>query len=608
MNGEEVKKATTIGILVFVGITVIVIASIILLVVLESTENLSSSDTIDASATILQSSTSSYSLIATPESITTTTNNQTWLDFDGVDDRIILSSKSQVNLTNNLTIGFWVNPSILPSVLGNNMRIVSRDASFYIEGTTSDVWKLTIQGLDDIFYSPNNVILTKDEWQYIVFTFDNTNMHGYLNGDYQDPDTATGSITLVDAFTEIGRDDDGDKYFNGSIDDIQIFDQALLPYQVTELKRSTSRYDLIDVPVINYHKICVGEETSVLCVNETSLRKHLNYLNDSDYTSITDVDWWNYTQGKINISEHSFIFYVDDGEEETLSVFAPILAEFGYIGVSAISTNDIGSSGIYMSWSNVTDLVNIWNWSISSHSLNVTNLPGQSMNNVNLSLYNSKNAIIGNLSLIPISFVYPSNSWNSSIMDLCEEHYDICWGSGRDEREPRFINKDRGFYDGDYYRMSIGNTTIYPRDFNDMFNYTLPLFTEKLDFNLNENSGTTAYDASGNGNNGTITGATWDTDGATKTLTNNVDYRVTGSEFVILNPAYAWSLLDVAYAYSNTEEGAREIRSGGINFITSFMEKAPVLGTLVIVLLIVSVITPIILVLRRVITTYNVSI
>jgi hypothetical protein len=71
------------------------------------------------------------------------------------------------------------------------------------------------------------------------------------------------------------------------------------------------------------------------------------------------------------------------------------------------------------------------------------------------------------------------------------------------------------------------------------------------EWSFNENSGTTAYDSSGNGNNGTILGATWQNDGVLNTLTSGVDYTVdlvTG--LLTLDTDYLYEYLFVDYDYN----------------------------------------------------------
>jgi len=81
----------------------------------------------------------------------------------------------------------------------------------------------------------------------------------------------------------------------------------------------------------------------------------------------------------------------------------------------------------------------------------------------------------------------------------------------------------------------------------------------RLDLNLNENTGTTAYDVSGNGNNGTITGATWADDAVDLTLTDGVDYTLIGKLFTIVNSEYAWSQILTTYEQEYAGSGKDSI-------------------------------------------------
>ncbi len=66
---------------------------------------------------------------------------------------------------------------------------------------------------------------------------------------------------------------------------------------------------------------------------------------------------------------------------------------------------------------------------------------------------------------------------------------------------------------------------------------------------LNENSGLTAHDTSGNGNDGIILGATWNNDAITVALTNIVDYTISGATFTLVNSVYAWDQIVGSYDY-----------------------------------------------------------
>jgi len=93
-----------------------------------------------------------------------------------------------------------------------------------------------------------------------------------------------------------------------------------------------------------------------------------------------------------------------------------------------------------------------------------------------------------------------------------------------------------------------------------------PIFKTKL----NENQGTIAYDVSGNGNNGTITGASWNNDGIRVALTNLVDYSwTTAGVLTLLNidQIYTQFVFTTAYDYDGTNYYGL-----GENWFVSFFE------------------------------------
>jgi len=57
---------------------------------------------------------------------------------------------------------------------------------------------------------------------------------------------------------------------------------------------------------------------------------------------------------------------------------------------------------------------------------------------------------------------------------------------------------------------------------------------------LNENQGTIAYDVSGNANNGTINGSTYDNDGILLTLVEDTDYLLSTDVFTLINTRLSW--------------------------------------------------------------------
>ena len=88
-------------------------------------------------------------------------------------------------------------------------------------------------------------------------------------------------------------------------------------------------------------------------------------------------------------------------------------------------------------------------------------------------------------------------------------------------------------------------------------NFNVPSdYSSNIRINLNENSGTTAHDTSGNSNDGTITGSTWNNDGILVTLTAITDYTIdtTTGLFTITNDDYSWAWMNASWDYETVTD------------------------------------------------------
>ncbi len=114
-----------------------------------------------------------------------------------------------------------------------------------------------------------------------------------------------------------------------------------------------------------------------------------------------------------------------------------------------------------------------------------------------------------------------------------------------------YFNLGRKFNGDSTYTTLNNSIYITDEDVNDSLIY----------YRFNENSGTTAYDTSGNGNNGTITGATWNNDGIDNTLTEDVDYTRSGTVFTTINSEFAWSETIVSYVFLTLGDAKQAINT-----------------------------------------------
>lgn len=175
------------------------------------------------------------------------------------------SANTNKNLTTTNTLGInggaislacWVNITTAPAS-GNFATIVQQDNNssivqydFYYQNNAGtlrlDFWRYKVaNGLEGPSY---NVTLTPGTWYHLVFTYDGTNIRGYVNGSLvAGPTTAsgTGSGSLIDGF-RIGSTIDDALYLSGLVDECGVWTKALSTTEITDLYNSGSGQTMVD--------------------------------------------------------------------------------------------------------------------------------------------------------------------------------------------------------------------------------------------------------------------------------------------------------------------------------------------------------------------------
>lgn len=160
--------------------------------------------------------------------------------FDGVDDYIVVGNSSSLNPgTNNFTIGMWI--KVIEKISGNEgiftKGYVQAYGVYYVSGF--DRVGLYIQSGSD--NNGINISSYYNQWIYVAWTVDNSNdiQRSYLNGDFVIQTNNPVGNVFSSYDINIGRYSSlSNYYFNGSIDEIMVFDYMLSPEQIQELYQS----------------------------------------------------------------------------------------------------------------------------------------------------------------------------------------------------------------------------------------------------------------------------------------------------------------------------------------------------------------------------------
>ncbi len=152
------------------------------------------------------------------------------LSFDGSDDHIALGASSQFGLERNLTI-----ESVVKRDSGGWNGIFGRS-----DGGTFIHFQLYGETVNVYFYGPGlacvsgNVITTTSKYYHIVTTFDGTSAKIYVDGSNTTTTTTTSTANVNSASNvSIGKVYSSDRFFDGNIPVVNIYNRALSAEEIT---------------------------------------------------------------------------------------------------------------------------------------------------------------------------------------------------------------------------------------------------------------------------------------------------------------------------------------------------------------------------------------
>lgn len=477
--------------------------------------------------------------------------NRTWIDFDGTQNVEVIDS----TIYNQTLISFNFKTT------GNSMNLLEKRG----------VWNVFINGSGTvgfiIFYNNSNSTynftqmwnanVSDGNWHWVLAYQEGTFLKISVDDITAQSKTSNKTMNPYTTPITIGGGSIFANNYTGSIDNIRVQNETkpdnLARYRAI-IYNETLLEPGIRVPVIMMHSAVSFSDVSYT-QNFTFFQDQLEYLNESGFSMYKLIDYYDWTQGTINLAKKPIVYTSDDGRLEEVNVSRE-LNRYGYNASFAIVTSFISQNSTlynasdtryYMNWSMVRQLI-ADGMEICSHT--VTH---QNMSAVNYSLrqqqfLNSKNDIIQNTSYTPRCFIFPDNAQNSTLQQECLQYYDVCT-AGVTTNKWIYMYRDYNEALG-VNRISVTNATAW-RTFTE---YVNPEEDMKLLYNLNENFGTIAYDSSDLSSNTTLDGFTWENDGISRSVPS-YDYTSTPQGVVtILSPEHLYRYLTYGFGVYVADE------------------------------------------------------
>jgi len=159
------------------------------------------------------------------------------LDFDGSTDFVDIPHSDSLSITEQITISAWTN---MRSNASGEMAIVSKggwaanNLPYELTETAGDVifWQFyDNEGRDTC--SPDSPAVS--EWHHIAATYDGSIFKCYIDGELGDEWEYAGTMPENTLSVMIGRRSTGGTFYNGMIDEVAIFNQALTEDEIPGL-------------------------------------------------------------------------------------------------------------------------------------------------------------------------------------------------------------------------------------------------------------------------------------------------------------------------------------------------------------------------------------
>lgn len=255
------------------------------------------------------------------------------MDFDGVDDNIVADNSPQLN-TPVTSVSFWINPATLPA---------NGEAYILTFGGWQERWKISLpthgkpvwttnheNGISDMDSGDGNELVVGD-WTHLVMVHDGLKDYIYINGVLAAEKDVVGLLDNTSHPLGIGYNAvDGGSYFDGKLDDIQIYNVALTGTEVAAL----------------YAAQAADPGESDITAPETPA----NLIGTVEFTNVTLMWTASFDEESglagYNVYQNSSLILTTEGTETTISGLAPLT--FYEFGVSAVDSagNESGVTSI----------------------------------------------------------------------------------------------------------------------------------------------------------------------------------------------------------------------------------------------------------------------
>ncbi|MEI7619943.1 MAG: LamG-like jellyroll fold domain-containing protein [Candidatus Falkowbacteria bacterium] len=252
------------------------------------------------------------------------------LGFNGTTSYLSVLNSASLNPVNGVTLEAWVNWSINPSTGQPWANIINKNADnqYQIQhNQTNTRFELAVMTTSGRSYILSNTQPVMGVWYHVVGTWDNTSnqVRIYVNGVLENSSSRSGFLTTSASPINIGRRTTPDRYFNGRLDEVVIYNRALSASEILDhYRRGALRL-----------KLQVRSCADTSCVGQNFIGPDgtaASFYSEANNTSLAPVSF-----ALTNLADNRYFQYRAILETDSSTVSPNFLA----VTVNALSTSEL---------------------------------------------------------------------------------------------------------------------------------------------------------------------------------------------------------------------------------------------------------------------------
>ena len=206
------------------------------------------------------------------------------LNFNGINQCVTVPNSEDMNFSGEITILAWA------KTMENKTSKIAQKGDWDGHGIYQDKWngwKCSIRSESNSSYSINwgNGIPVFDQWYHIAMTYDGQTMKLYINGQLMNQESVGENLHINSRPFSIGSDNGSQKFFNGTIDDVRLYNTSLSQTEIQFIYNNPDNTGVTDADGD-------GVQDSDDDYPNDPARAFNNFLPASDYGSLVFEDLW----------------------------------------------------------------------------------------------------------------------------------------------------------------------------------------------------------------------------------------------------------------------------------------------------------------------------